>query len=348
MKTKIIAALLATAFSTASYAARIASEGADLSSWESVVPTEIQKCAQAGGKYLKSDHEGVACTGAVTWEFPAPKNFERWVYAFYNSGKLLNQNETKLLKESDPFDKDVTEAVEKEFEEYLKRMKDMPSAQTLAWHIKKLANAYVNRDESQEARLRYMRMWVDARDANEKSKREQVAKRLCGLREAGAQQLISFGREQKANVVLYSFSACAIDVRPTDKVKVDIYTTAAEPEKLSEADMENKDAERDVMDAIKRCADAGGFELKLKHDGNTIKSFCSATIFSYPPESTQRTLFEVLRNDTEKIEKLCSLSENVRSIRFRNESMGIDRLLERECRDNGVRVILTPSWPNKK
>jgi hypothetical protein len=163
MKHKIIAALLAAAFSTASYAARIASEGVDLSSWENVVPTEIQKCAQAGGKYLKSDHQGVACTGAVTWEFPAPKNFERWVHAFYNSDKLLNQEETKLLKESNPFDKDVTEEVEKEFEEYIKRMKDMSSAEIQLRLIKKLANAYVNRDKGQEARLEYERRWEDAR-----------------------------------------------------------------------------------------------------------------------------------------------------------------------------------------
>jgi hypothetical protein len=227
-------------------------------------------------------------------------------------------------------------------------MKDMSSAEIQLRLIKKLANAYVNRDKGQEARLEYERRWEDARIANEKSKREQVAKRLCGLREAGAQQQISFGKQLKTIVSSNSYYACAMGIRPTDKVRVDIHTTAAEPEKLSEADMENKDAERAVMDAIKRCADAAGFDLELKHDGNTIKSFCSVTMFSYPPESTQRVLFEVLRNDTEKIKKLCSLSENVRSIRFRNESEGMDRLLEKECRDNGVRVILSPSWPKKK
>jgi hypothetical protein len=266
MNHKIIAAMLAVAFASPVHAARVASDEPDLTSWDTMIPAEIKKCAEAGGEKLTSSASGVVCEGTRTEEFSAPKGFERWVHGY------------QKLRE-------------------------------------------VRRDML-----------------------------LCDLRKAGARINIDFGIETSGSVFRYGIFAC--DSLPgaetNDKVSVSIYTTAPEPEKLTESDLRTPAAERAVAAAVKRCADAGGIKLSLKHDGNVIKSYCQATVFSYPFESAQHGLFEVLRNDAKKMKNLCSLSEHVRDITFTNESMRGWEARQVECRAEGVKVLLRHGSPPKK
>jgi len=96
MKTKMIATMVAIAFASTSHAARVADDAELLTaSPDSTVIAEIKKCSEAGGIALSSGREGVICAGAVDSEFPAPKDWDRWVHAYVSLPDDETYNEQK-------------------------------------------------------------------------------------------------------------------------------------------------------------------------------------------------------------------------------------------------------------